>query len=427
MSSRALLGFPAGAPERRLVGALAGTTILLWLGASAILPLLPVYLRREGSSTALVGIVMASYFAASVLTQYPVGRLSDRVGRRPVVVGGLAVFALGSVGFALFSSPGPAIAFRSLQGVGAGAVTVAAAAAIGTLVPAGERGAAFGALYGSQMLALALGPLVGSIVGGTSMRILFLAAAAAALAAGAPVLAVLPRGQETLAGDRRRSPRRHRVLRSRPALGVLVAFAVSGAFAGMYETCWTLLLRLRHAADYQIGLSWTLFALPYALLSVPAGRLATRADRRLLAVGAIVWTAGFCLSYPLLPGGWLLVALGCLEAVGSVVGTAPALLVLTEHTPPGYQGAAQGAVETARTATTAASAAVAGALFGVAPLVPFAVASAVGLAGALAVVLLWHSLPPPLALSPVAAELLAAERGSGAPDAPARGPGPPDR
>lgn len=405
--------------------ALSGTTILLWIGASAILPLLPAYLRRQGSSNALVGIIMAAYFAASVLTQYPVGRLSDRVGRRPVVIAGLAVFAVGSVGFGLFSSPGPAIGFRALQGVGAGAVTVASAAAIGTLVPFAERGAAFGALYGSQMLALALGPLVGSIIGGSSMRVLFLSAAVAALVASVPVLAVLPGGRATLParGERAHHSARSALLGNRAALGVLLVFALTGSFGGVYETCWTLLLRLRHAANYEIGLSWTMFALPFALLSVPAGRLATRVDRRALVLVALVTTAGFCVSYPLIHAVPALLALGSLEAIGAVVGTPPALLILTETTPPAIQGEAQGAVETARTAAMAAAAAVAGALFGIDPLVPFALASGIGVVGAAAVVFLWRQLPARGVPAAGAEALLAAERGSGAPELPARGLG----
>ena len=91
-------------PSRRLVLSLCTQTLLLWLGASALVPLLPAYLRRHGASSAVVGVVMAAYYAASVVTQYPAGRLSDRIGRRPVLLGGLALFAAGSIGFAVTST-----------------------------------------------------------------------------------------------------------------------------------------------------------------------------------------------------------------------------------------------------------------------------------------------------------------------------------
>ncbi len=421
--------------DRRLVISLSATTLLLWIGATAILPLLPVYLRHQGSSNALVGIIMAAYFAASVITQYPVGRLSDRLGRRPVVLGGLVVFAIGSLGFAGASQPLWAIAFRALQGIGAGSVTVASAAAIGTLVPLEARGGAFGALYGSQMLAAAGGPLVGSVVGQSSMRSLFVGAAIAAVLAAGPVLAVLPAGRSSLPDPRGteagRGPLptsfRGLMSKNRALFGVLVVFACGGCFGGMYETCWTLLLRARHAADFDVGLSWTLFALPYAALSVPAGWLANRLDRRLLAIGAMLWTALFCALYPFIHAVALLIGLGFLEAVGTVAGNPPALLVLSETTPPALQGRAQGAVETARTAAMAAAAALSGALFGLAPAIPFELAAAIGVVASAVVLASWRLVPQARAhrgrVGPELRAMLAAEAGSGSAEAPARGGG----
>ncbi len=69
----------------RLIRVLTLTIFLQWMGASSLIPMLPVYIRRLGGSDALAGVVMASFFAAGVLSQYPIGRLADRIGRRPVL------------------------------------------------------------------------------------------------------------------------------------------------------------------------------------------------------------------------------------------------------------------------------------------------------------------------------------------------------
>lgn len=401
-------------------------SLLLWVGGSAILPLLPSYLRRHGSGPALVGIVMASYFAASVATQYPAGRISDRVGRRPVVLFGLVVFALGSVGFALSTGALDTILSRALQGIGAGAVTVASAATIGTEVAVEERGAAFGALYGSQMLALAIGPLVGSVVGQRSMGVLFVAAAVASLLAAVPVLSAMPAGHGTLQGpdpacyhevDRDESraagerleeleslsscapggvahaPPSRGLQLSAAFVGVLVVFGATGLLSGVYESCWTLLMVARRASSFEIGLSWTLFALPFALLSVPAGRLANRLDQRHLVFVALVLSAGFCALYPFLHSAVLLIVFSGFEAVGSVVGTPAAVLVLTRSVPSSAQGEAQGSVETARMAATALAAAASGALFGVDPIVPFALTAAITIVATGGVAVAWRHLP----------------------------------
>lgn len=80
---------------RRFVVVLAGAGFVEWLGASAILPLLPAYLRHHGTSPAMVGLVMAPYFLAGLVLQYPLGHLSDRIGHRPILVGGLLTYAVG--------------------------------------------------------------------------------------------------------------------------------------------------------------------------------------------------------------------------------------------------------------------------------------------------------------------------------------------
>ena len=143
---------------------------------------------------------------------------------------------------------------------------------------------------------------------------------------------------------------------------------------------------MRGATTFDVGLSWTLFALPFAALSLPAGRLADRFDRRILALGGLVSSALFCAVYPFVHLVPLLVALGSLEAACSVVGAPAAVLILTEATPSEAQGQAQGAIETGRTAATAVSAAAAGALFAVDPIIPFTLAAtvAVGVCGFIA-------------------------------------------
>src|ERR1019366_703227 len=111
--------------------------------------------------------------------QYPIGRLSDRIGRRKIQVGGLAVYALASVLFAFTGTPVLALVFRALQGCGAGVVDVANAATIGEMVPESHQGRAFGVFYGSRTVAMAIGPFFGGLAGVGGMKWVFIAAAAA--------------------------------------------------------------------------------------------------------------------------------------------------------------------------------------------------------------------------------------------------------
>ncbi len=359
---------------RRVVVALSISTFVEWAGAGCVMPLLPLYLRRLGAPVALVGAAMAVFFFAAVLVQYPVGRLSDRIGRRPIQLGGLMTYAFASFAFALIGTPVAAVVVRALQGAGAGVVDVANNATIGEIVPPSQQGRAYGALFGCRTVGLAIGPFIGGFVGLSAMRWLFVAAGLASLLACVPIALVVPKRF-----SRRPHTESKRIVlwRDRSVLGVALGYAGTGVVIGVYEVCWSLLLHLRGATAWQIGLSWTLFALPFAAMSIPGGWLVDHFDRRYLAAGSTVMSAGFAAAYPFLHSVWLLIGLGSAEAVLVAI-AGPALASQLAHSVPARQlGRAQGGASTAMTGATAVAALCAGALFALQPWVPFVGASLV--------------------------------------------------
>ena len=179
--------------RRVVVAGSSVSTFVEWAGAGSVIPLLPLYLRKLGAPVALVGAVMAAFFLAAILVQYPVGRLSDRIGRRPVQLGGLVTFAAASIAFALIGTPIAALFMRGLQGAGSGVVDVANNATVGEVVAPSQQGRADGTLFGSRTVGLAIGPFAGGLVGTSEMRWLFVAAALASLLACVPVLVAVPK------------------------------------------------------------------------------------------------------------------------------------------------------------------------------------------------------------------------------------------
>jgi MFS family permease len=375
---------------RRVVLALSLSAFAEWGGASAVLPLLPVYLRHEGSSVTLVGLTMASFFAAALLVQYPLGRLSDRIGRRSIQIGGLITYSIATILFIFVSAPLAALLFRGLQGAGVGVVDVGNAAAISEAVPESQRGRAFGALYGMRTAGMAIAPFFGSILGLRGMHWIFFGAAVVVLIAALPIVFFTPRY------ERREPLRPHErtvLWRNRSVLGVAAAFLAGGIVVGMYEVCWSLLLTLRGAHPWQIGLSWTLFALPFALMSMPAGWLVDHMDRRHLTVLSLVGTAAFAATYPWLHSVALLVGLGAGEACAVALGGPAESAQLTRSVRAGEVGRAQGAVFSAQTGAMAVSASVAGVLFGVRPWLPFMIAAGAIMVCVGAVGLVWRGVP----------------------------------
>ncbi len=147
---------------------LGGVVSLRMTGLFMVLPVLILHAPNyAGYTPFLAGLAIGIHGLAQGLLQTPLGFLSDRFGRKPVIAAGLAVFAVGSVVAATADHLWVVIAGRALQG--AGAVAAAAMAFASDLSGESQRSRAMaiiGAGIGiSFMLSLVLGPLVAGIAG----------------------------------------------------------------------------------------------------------------------------------------------------------------------------------------------------------------------------------------------------------------------
>ncbi|MFV7759305.1 MFS transporter [Shewanella algae] len=116
--------------ERKVAFSLASVFGLRMMGLFMIMPVFALYGQDlKGFSPLWVGIAIGAYGLTQAILQIPMGILSDRIGRKPVIFGGLLVFALGSVLAAMSDSIYGVVAGRALQGMGAIAAAVLALAA----------------------------------------------------------------------------------------------------------------------------------------------------------------------------------------------------------------------------------------------------------------------------------------------------------
>jgi len=179
------------ADERRSVGVVALIAMIRMFGLFALLPVLSLYSAELRDATPLlIGLAVGAYGLTQAGFQIPLGALSDRIGRIPVIVGGLAVFAAGSVLAGLSESIYGIIAGRLLQGAGAISATLSALIADATREEVRTRSmAVFGIGIGAAfMVAMVAGPLIAARFGVPS---LFWVAAVLALVA-ALLLRLLP-------------------------------------------------------------------------------------------------------------------------------------------------------------------------------------------------------------------------------------------
>ena len=118
---------PMDAFERRSVGVVALISMIRMFGLFALLPVLSLYaFDLEHATPMLVGLAVGAYGLTQAGFQIPLGALSDRIGRIPVILLGLGIFAAGSVLAAMSDSIYGIIAGRLLQGAGAISATLTA-------------------------------------------------------------------------------------------------------------------------------------------------------------------------------------------------------------------------------------------------------------------------------------------------------------
>ena len=143
--------------------ALALVVFVDMLGFSIIIPVMPYYGEAFGATPTLVGLLFASYSFMQFIFAPLWGSLSDRIGRRPVILVGLAGAALGFLVFGLAQNLGALFASRILAGAMAATIPVAMAA-VADLTTAENRAKSMGLLGAAIGLGFVIGPAVGGMI-----------------------------------------------------------------------------------------------------------------------------------------------------------------------------------------------------------------------------------------------------------------------
>jgi MFS family permease len=171
---------------------LAAVFAVRMLGLFMILPVFSPYaMQLKGHSAFLVGVALGAYGLTQAIFQIPLGMLSDRLGRKPVIVCGLLLFFLGSVVAASADSITGVIIGRALQG--AGAIAAAVMAMLADLTRDEQRTKAMLligiTIGGAFVVSLLLGPVLDGAIG---VRGIFWLTAGLALVAVALLLTAVP-------------------------------------------------------------------------------------------------------------------------------------------------------------------------------------------------------------------------------------------
>lgn len=330
------------------------TVLLDLLGFGMVLPLLPFYAERYGASPFGVAMIFASFSLAQFVFAPLWGRLSDRLGRRPVLLGSIAGAVAAYTLFAFARSFTVLLIARTASGIAAANYSIAQAYVADTTAPE-ERARGMGFLGAAFGLGFVLGPVLGGLAG--TLGYAAVPAAAGLLSALNLVLAffLVP---ESLPEEVRRSRRaaRHawvsgddvrRAARDRSVAGLmLLVFLVIFAFAAMEATL-GLFVEHRHGFGF-FETAWLFTYLGVVMVIVQGGllgRLVRRfGERRLIFAGIVAMAVGLVLlPVSAGPGGLVLLAAATgLLAIGMGLQNPSALALISRMTDEHRQGGTLG-------------------------------------------------------------------------------------
>jgi MFS family permease len=252
-----------------------------------------LYAASLGASLVFIGMLSSLSGATSLVGSVPVGIVSDRVGRVPVLFCGLASFALAMTLFAVAPDPVWLIPGRLLIGIAVVATFWIAAAYLGDIVGSDERGMAFGLLTTAMGLGFTIGPLLGGeIAERAGIRSAYVLAAAAA-AAGAAIVLTNLRGGEAGRGERSR-PRASlraalRVGRERSLIVAGIANILSAiTFGGAIATIFPLYGAAFGLSAGTIGTMFAIRSIASTAVRLPSGALIATIGSGRVLVGALV-------------------------------------------------------------------------------------------------------------------------------------------
>ncbi len=325
------------------------------LGFSLIAPFFPHYVMDTGASYSMLGVIVSAYGAVQLLTQIPIGRLSDRRGRKKIMLLGLATFSVIPLLYIRAESTYSLLFIRALGGLGASAVWPIAMALIVDQAEPEGRGEAMGWYNASFFSALALGPLLGGVLydswGVVAPFLLW--AGLGALSLFVVLFRVAePKKAKVAVGDAPSGIKEGLISDGYKATFIACSSVVlwSGVVGGFNFTmlpAYASGLGLR-AAD--VGVIYLVYGGCTALFNIYFGRQADRGSRkRLIFAGCLAGAIGF-LFLPLASSLLHMTLLFAVLGMGLGMASPAAAALIADTTSPARRGEVYGIFNTARMA-----------------------------------------------------------------------------
>ncbi|MBW3613063.1 MAG: MFS transporter [Chloroflexi bacterium] len=295
MITRARAGLLAVHPALALLAFIA---FIAQVGIAVMLPLLPLFATELGATPFVLGLLTSAFAVTNGLGQLGVGVLSDRLGARRFIGGGLALYAGGNALIATAASATWLLAWRTLSGFGGGALIVSQRIYLAEITAPDRRAFANGILSAAASAGSVAGPAFGGFIAAVGgLRAPFVVVAVTSAIAFVASLA-LPHGRpQSFTAESADAPAVEEPVDRGGVIALLFANLAMLAGYGAFITTYAPLATERLGwTTVDVGLTFSFFGAGSILLGPPIAHLADRTSRRAVAIGGIVPVAAFGLA-----------------------------------------------------------------------------------------------------------------------------------
>jgi MFS family permease len=339
------------AAERRgLRGALLVCLVIFFADASHSMPIpiFPAFAQGLGASLAMIGLFAAASSIAMIFLSVPIGSLSDRIGRRAVMMMGYALMAVVPLMYTLSTSAEHLLPARLLLGVAMGSTFSIGFVYVSELAPARRRSLIQGVYMTSMGLGFTAGPLLGGLISGAwGYNVAFYVSGGLAVV-GFALLLFVPggagRGPSPRDGSER--PGLSGILSDARILAAGVSNFVNSLMFSSLSTFFPLLGGFIGLNEAEVGLGFTVRGLSSTAIRFPTGAYARRAGALRLMVASLALSASMLLLVAFTDQLLLVCILLGIQGLAYGVYLTSGNIYVTQEAPPDRRGAAIGTFST---------------------------------------------------------------------------------
>lgn len=289
--------------QRKNLYILAFSLVVVMLGFGIVIPIMPFYVERLGAGGTELGLLVACYAVMRLICGPIWGSLSDRVGRKPILMIGVFGYGITMILFGLATNLWMLFVFRTLSGILSSATSPTTMAYIGDSTPEKERGQGMGILGAAVGVGTIIGPGLGGLLAGENLSAPFFIAGGMSFIALLLIWLFLPESLPVVtrqgAGKKKRLLTREMWHATSSSIGSLLfmAFLASFGLTAFFGIFGLYALQKYNAGPEAVGGIMMVFGLVTALAQgLLVGPLTSLwGETRVIRAGLVATAAGFLL------------------------------------------------------------------------------------------------------------------------------------